>query len=1263
MSGMQLWMGKVGGHCYGRLQSGEYQLVEEWPEYPCDFSGSEGRECPSGTTCMDSGVNPSYDVLSFDSFLHSFLVIFQVLTLSQWELLYIVCADAAGPYTAAIYYTSLVCLGAYFAVQLIIAVIATKFTQESSRLKLEMIDGGTNFLFSQASGMQPAGSGAPALASKKTLSTLLRELLLFCRSKWRHFRHKAKEWQEPVCRRMLPIVKHKAFEWGVSVCIILNVLTMSISHHGMSQSLADLLEIFEFIFTLVFLLEMACKLLALGLIEYWTDAFDIMDGIVNAFGLVGLVAGGTNLSALRTLRLVRTLRSLRMLTFMEDLRRLAGTIAHGFKSLKDFGALAFLFIFIFIVIGMQMFGGLLEGRRNFDTFGSSFMVLFEMMTGDKWTEIMWKSMDATSDLAAVYFIIWMTLGYFVLATLFLAIFIESMSADGETIQAVNSLDLQLQALLPACPLFVHCTPGNLRQIAPYIQEKEIEAGKPIVTMGQAAGDAIYFVQNGVVEVTSEDGTKSEVLVGGWFGRRNIGEVEGWHISAVTKAATSLWSLTDEDFASILYRFPEVFSHIQALKDLIAEVVSIKRQAFVAEVRSISDWLLQLDPDIYANQRNVKTHAQQAVKLDTAYRMTFFKKSTKRMTLVHSAVLKGMEHTVGQGGQAQEFGAIRRKRLTMLKIATAESQDGEGPPLERASSSSQAVTEAFQVSRLDVEQSLRQPSSPVQDSAHEAGPSRQELVLTSLSPEQPAAHSRETAANGKAAYSSLLTPSEASSISVNSFHAEVDESPSMCPPKPEDSAEEGSDPPEDPNTPQILVASSEMSRAFDDIYELQADNELAAGEPEYRRTPRRNVLTEAPNPAVVNNLVAPKRERSKTLTEKIVDKRQRISQLPGMLMRTLTLQGIRNTMYGLSDNIQEITTESAKMVEQGIEDTRMGVKNNLKRVGTFVGRAVDPLTEFRKQFKKKGKSPIDQVRKRRGHVMMMENPYTDGLKADTNLRQSATMRAVKLQDIAKDLSENTDHMAYTSLGLFNTDSWLRSTLIRIVTSKMFDNCILLLILLSSAVLAVDNPTVETSRLIGDILGIANFVFSVAFIAEFSMKVIAYGFVRHPGSYLRNGWNVLDMAIILVTLPSLLGESSVGALRAFRLMRVLRPLRALSRLKGLQVVVVGLLEAIPSIWHVIIFGLFQTFVFAILGVQLFGGQFHRCNDSSVSHKDECVGRYLHYPTDVGWPIWTERKWSYSVYHFDHMGAAMVSLFIVSTASSWHQISWGGMDVAGV
>jgi voltage-dependent calcium channel L type alpha-1D len=30
----------------------------------------------------------------------------------------------------------------------------------------------------------------------------------------------------------------------------------------------------------------------------------------------------------------------------------------------------------------------------------------------------------------------------------------------------------------------------------------------------------------------------------------------------------------------------------------------------------------------------------------------------------------------------------------------------------------------------------------------------------------------------------------------------------------------------------------------------------------------------------------------------------------------------------------------------------------------------------------------------------------------------------------------------------------------------------------------------------------------------MKIIAYGFVAHPGSYLRNGWNLLDFTIVVI-----------------------------------------------------------------------------------------------------------------------------------------------------
>ena len=42
----------------------------------------------------------------------------------------------------------------------------------------------------------------------------------------------------------------------------------------------------------------------------------------------------------------------------------------------------------------------------------------------------------------------------------------------------------------------------------------------------------------------------------------------------------------------------------------------------------------------------------------------------------------------------------------------------------------------------------------------------------------------------------------------------------------------------------------------------------------------------------------------------------------------------------------------------------------------------------------------------------------------------------------------------------------------------------------------------------------YVFLVIFTLEAIMKVVAYGFALHPGSYLRNGWNILDFFIVSV-----------------------------------------------------------------------------------------------------------------------------------------------------
>ena len=49
---------------------------------------------------------------------------------------------------------------------------------------------------------------------------------------------------------------------------------------------------------------------------------------------------------------------------------------------------------------------------------------------------------------------------------------------------------------------------------------------------------------------------------------------------------------------------------------------------------------------------------------------------------------------------------------------------------------------------------------------------------------------------------------------------------------------------------------------------------------------------------------------------------------------------------------------------------------------------------------------------------------------------------------------------------------------------------------------------------DLQEVAEYVFLAIFTLEAVLKIIAYGFLFHPGAYLRNGWNILDFVIVVV-----------------------------------------------------------------------------------------------------------------------------------------------------
>lgn len=184
----------------------------------------------------------------------------------------------------------------------------------------------------------------------------------------------------------------------------------------------------------------------------------MLDGIVNMISVVELAAAGANLSALRTFRLFRVFRSLKLLNKHKELRKLTRAVLAGFAALGDFSVLLCLFTFVFCVMGMQMFGGTEqhdEIRRTYDSFGFAFLTCFEMLTANAWDDVMRASMMATSNLACVFYIMWVLLGNFVLLSLFLAILIESMqeSNDEDTIVKPDDENRKIVEYLNATELF------------------------------------------------------------------------------------------------------------------------------------------------------------------------------------------------------------------------------------------------------------------------------------------------------------------------------------------------------------------------------------------------------------------------------------------------------------------------------------------------------------------------------------------------------------------------------------------------------------------------------------------------------------------------------------------------------------------------------------------------------------------------------------------------------------------------------------------
>ncbi|ELU02190.1 hypothetical protein CAPTEDRAFT_89566 [Capitella teleta] len=151
------------------------------------------------------------------------------------------------------------------------------------------------------------------------------------------------------------VVDSNFFQRGILLAILFNTLSMGIEYHNQPLTLTLVLEYSNIFFSALFAFEMLLKILAEGPFGYIKNGFNVFDGFIVVLSLVELVQGGAGgLSVLRTFRLLRILKLVR---FMPALRYQLVIMLRTMDNVATFFALLVLFIFIFSVLGMHLFGG------------------------------------------------------------------------------------------------------------------------------------------------------------------------------------------------------------------------------------------------------------------------------------------------------------------------------------------------------------------------------------------------------------------------------------------------------------------------------------------------------------------------------------------------------------------------------------------------------------------------------------------------------------------------------------------------------------------------------------------------------------------------------------------------------------------------------------------------------------------------------------------------------------------------------------------
>ncbi|XP_077956407.1 voltage-dependent L-type calcium channel subunit alpha-1C isoform X10 [Gasterosteus aculeatus] len=468
--GLELFMGKMHKTCSNHIGT----IAEEKPA-PCAPDGAFGRHCKhNGTVCRVGWEGPNDGITNFDNFAFAMLTVFQCITMEGWtDVLYWV-NDAVGYKWPWVYFVTLIIIGSFFVLNLVLGVLSGEFSKEREKAKArgdfqklrekqqleEDLKGYLDWITqaedidpeNEEEGMdddKPRNLSMPASENESVNTDNAPGGDVEGETCCTRLARYSRRWNRLCRRKCRAGVKSQVFYWLVIFLVFLNTLTIASEHHKQPQWLTDVQDIANKVLLALFTGEMLLKMYSLGLQAYFVSLFNRFDSFVVCGGILETILVETKIMSplgISVLRCVRLLRIFKITRYWNSLSNLVASLLNSVRSIASLLLLLFLFIIIFSLLGMQLFGGKFnfdETRRStFDNFPQSLLTVFQILTGEDWNSVMYDGIMAYGGpsfpgmLVCIYFIILFICGNYILLNVFLAIAVDNL-ADAESLTSAQ----------------------------------------------------------------------------------------------------------------------------------------------------------------------------------------------------------------------------------------------------------------------------------------------------------------------------------------------------------------------------------------------------------------------------------------------------------------------------------------------------------------------------------------------------------------------------------------------------------------------------------------------------------------------------------------------------------------------------------------------------------------------------------------------------------------------------------------------------------